>query len=82
MPAGMTPTVAIAVVAFCFCDVASAADGGPLALHADFNSGEQPRGRDPRTPRQYIRTLVSWKQKAARRPPADGDPYADLSGTI
>ena len=76
MLARMMPRVAIAVVAFCFSDVASAADGG--------------RSRYTHTPTQRTATwsqsanaakiplhTISWKRKAARRLPADGDPYAD-----
>ena len=76
MPAGMTPTVAIAVVAFCFCDVASAADGGRSRYTRTPIQGTAAWARSANTAK-IPPHLVSWKQKAARRPPADGDPYAD-----
>ena len=76
MSARMIPTVAIAVVAFCFSDVAFAADGGRSPYTQRPTQRTATWSRSANAAKMPLHT-ISWKQKAARRLPADGDPYAD-----
>jgi outer membrane receptor for monomeric catechols len=72
----MMPAVAIAVVAFCFSDVASATDGGRSRYSQTPIQGTAAWSRSATAAKMSLHT-ISRKQKAARRLPADGDPYAD-----
>ena len=74
MPHRILPTVALAVIAFCFSDIASAADGGqsrytpaPIQKTAAWS----------RYTAKIPSHATSWKQKTARRLAAGRDPYAD-----
>ena len=76
MAARMMPIVAITLVAFCFSDVASAADGGRSPYTQTPTQRTATWSRFAKAAKTPLHT-ISWKQKAARRLPADGDPYAD-----
>jgi outer membrane receptor protein involved in Fe transport len=73
MPARMSRTITIAVVAIGFCGGAVAADGvRPRHATAPHHGSGLSRSQDTlKTP--YTR----WKQEAVRALPADRDPYAD-----
>jgi outer membrane receptor for monomeric catechols len=76
MPARMMPIVAITLVAFCFSDVASAANGGRSLYTQTPTQRTATWSRSAKAAKIPLHK-ISWKQKAARRLPADGDPYAD-----
>jgi outer membrane receptor for monomeric catechols len=75
MPARMIPKIAIVFVAFCFSNVASAADGGRSRYTPIPTQGTAARSRSANAINTVLAT--SWKQKAARRLRDARDPYAD-----
>jgi outer membrane receptor for monomeric catechols len=76
MPARMLPTVTIAVVAICVCHGADAVDGGRPGYTAAPIRGTASWSRSV-NPRKTPLHATNWKQKAARMPAADRDPFAD-----
>ena len=76
MSAGMLRTVAIAIVAVCLAGAAFAADGVRPRQKATPIPGSVFWSRSPDTASTVPRS-TGWKQKAARTPAADRDPYAD-----
>jgi outer membrane receptor for monomeric catechols len=67
------PTIAITVVAICFSGGAFAVDGG----RPRHTMSQTARWSRPTTTLKSPVRAMHWKQRAARTPAADRDPYAD-----